>query len=55
VLGLPPVASGPAFASVIGLLLADTSVISGAMALKGKDRAAHGYFERVGTWLKEGF
>jgi hypothetical protein len=54
-LGLPPVASGPAFASVIGLLLADTSVISGAMALKGKDRAAHGYFERVGTWLKEGF
>ncbi len=53
--GLPPVASGPAFRSVIGLLLADTSAISGAMALKGKDRAAHGYLERVGTWLKEGF
>jgi cell division protein FtsA len=53
--GLPPVASGPAFSTVIGLLLADTSAISGAMALKGKDRAAHGYLERVGTWLREGF
>jgi hypothetical protein len=40
---------------VIGLLLADTSVISGEMALKGKGRGAHGYLERVGIWLKEGF
>ena len=64
--GLPPVARGPAFATVTGLLLASddyrgqTAAGSGAGpggSLQDRLQAdvQDGYIQRVGAWLKSGF
>jgi cell division protein FtsA len=51
--GLPPVASGPAFSTVVGLLSAGSPEHRGSVSLG--ERSAGGYFGRVGSWLREGF
>jgi cell division protein FtsA len=53
--GLPPVVSSPAFAAAAGLLSAGAPDVGGPMSFRDRDALARGYFERVGTWLRQGF
>ena len=55
--GLPPVASGPGFATAAGLLFAsqDRQEHAHLGAVSSERRDADGYFQRVGAWLKSGF
>ena len=52
--GLPPVASSPPFATVVGLLSAPMPQV-GASRFRGRDRSPQGYLGRVGAWLRQGF
>ncbi len=51
--GLPPAVAGPAFSTVVGLLLARASDVVDAGVTAGL--APQGYFDRVGEWLRQGF
>jgi cell division protein FtsA len=53
--GLPPNVSSPAFSGAAGLLLAEVQGIDGSVIAHGKGTESHGYLERVGAWLREGF
>jgi cell division protein FtsA len=53
--GLPPVVSTPAFATVSGLLKAESAGRAGSMSLWDRAPASRGYLERVGMWLRQGF
>jgi cell division protein FtsA len=53
--GLPPVVSSPAFSTVVGLLLPTTAEGRVPVSVRARDVSAHGYLDRVGEWLREGF
>lgn len=53
--GQPPAMSGPAFATVVGLLAAGVQAGNEAAAYRERDHLVQGYLGRVGEWLKQGF
>jgi cell division protein FtsA len=53
--GLPPAMSGPAFATVVGLLGASVMAGNEAAQYRERQHLVQGYLGRVGEWLKHGF
>ncbi len=53
--GQPPAMSGPAFATVVGLLGAGVLAGNEAAAYRERNHLVQGYLGRVGEWLNQGF
>ncbi|MFM7084553.1 MAG: cell division protein FtsA, partial [Hyphomicrobium sp.] len=53
--GLPPMLSSPEFSCAVGLLKARSESEIGVSLSTLSRKTVHGYFSRVGQWIREGF
>lgn len=53
--GLPREFSSSAYATVVGLLIAEAQGAAGRRVYRNRGDDSEGYLKRVGSWLREGF